>query len=533
MKNCFSTLFLALLLLVSVQLLAQVPKLNSYPSAQATIFLDFDGQKVSGTSWNVRGTLYCAPSNMDDAQITEVFNRVAEDYRPFNINVTTDSTKYFAAPVRQRMRVILTTSSDWYGRAGGVAYINSFSWGDNTPCFVFTELLGYDAKWVAEATTHEAGHTLGLRHQSRYDNICQKTEEYNSGQGSGEIGWAPIMGVGYYRNQTTWHNGPNPYGCNNAQDDLAIITNSTNGFGFRTDEHEATTRRATVNTFTDGRFTNEGVINNSVDEDMFEFALTTDGQFKLDVRPFNVGNGDAGSNLDVKVKLYNSRQNLIDTYDNPESLSASIDTTLSSGTYYFVVSGTSNAYTAQYASIGAYTVEASYGSFTVLPVRKLELRGVADGTAHKLTWAIDADEVVKKQVLEVSANGSSFQPIGQVAITSRSFQYVPASSSALQYRVNVSFENGRQYYSNIIALRNNLNTTKPQLFTNIIRNGSIIVNSPAVYNYTITDYSGRALVKGVLTQGAATISTGNITNGSYILVFSNGKDQYVEKFIKQ
>ncbi len=48
---------------------------------------------------------------------------------------------------------------------------------------------------------------LGLQHQSTYDSNCVKTAEYSPGQGSGEIGWAPIMGDGYYENLTTWHIG--------------------------------------------------------------------------------------------------------------------------------------------------------------------------------------------------------------------------------------------------------------------------------------------------------------------------------------
>src|SRR4030095_9832930 len=88
-----------------------------------------------------------------------------------------------------------------------------------------------------EAASHEAGHTLGLRHQSSYDGNCVKTSEYNPGVGAGEIAWAPIMGVGYYRNLTLWNNGANPYGCTSYQDDLSIITASSNGFGYRTDDH--------------------------------------------------------------------------------------------------------------------------------------------------------------------------------------------------------------------------------------------------------------------------------------------------------
>ncbi|MEO6070565.1 MAG: hypothetical protein ABIN57_05110, partial [Chitinophagaceae bacterium] len=109
MKNQNKTVLLCFLLLASLFTIAQTPTYNSYSAAPAVIFLDFDGQSISGTSWNTStNAIICGPSNLNPAQITEVFNRVAEDYRPFNVNITTDSTRYWAAPAMQRMRIILT-----------------------------------------------------------------------------------------------------------------------------------------------------------------------------------------------------------------------------------------------------------------------------------------------------------------------------------------------------------------------------------------------------------------------------------------
>src|SRR5829696_1243257 len=260
MRSLYQFLLL-ILLCSSFSSFAQVPLYDSYPSANATIFLDFDGHYVVGTAWNTNGPISGAPANLNATQIIEVCNRVAEDYRPFNINVTTDSTKYWAAPADQRIRVILTTTSDWYSPAGGVSFINSFTWGDHTPAFVFTSLLNFKPKNIAEAASHEAGHTLGLRHQSVYDNICNKTAEYNPGNGTGEIGWAPIMGVGYYKNVTTWHNGPASSGCNVAQDDLAIITGTVNGFGYRPTGREGSSfGSATSLTIQENKFEANGIV---------------------------------------------------------------------------------------------------------------------------------------------------------------------------------------------------------------------------------------------------------------------------------
>src|SRR5687767_7433589 len=105
---------LCLLVCQSLQLFteAQVPVLNSYPSASAVIFLDFDGHTVYGTSWNWSATpIVWASSVLNATQVTHVFNRVAEDYRPFNINITTDSTKFLPARADKRMRVLTTITS--------------------------------------------------------------------------------------------------------------------------------------------------------------------------------------------------------------------------------------------------------------------------------------------------------------------------------------------------------------------------------------------------------------------------------------
>ncbi|MEP7258943.1 MAG: hypothetical protein ABI687_11145 [Flavitalea sp.] len=83
---------------------AQTPKFNSNSSAQATVYLDFDGHTVKGTSWNWDSVIHARPSGLKQAAITEIFNRVAEDYRIFNINITTDSSVFAKAPVARRIR---------------------------------------------------------------------------------------------------------------------------------------------------------------------------------------------------------------------------------------------------------------------------------------------------------------------------------------------------------------------------------------------------------------------------------------------
>lgn len=530
MKN-FYFCFIFGCLLVGKSAFAQVPILNSYPSAKAVIFIDVDGQTINGTSWNDNGPLVLAPANLSSTQVTEVFNRVAEDYRPFNVNITTDSTKYWAAPATQRIRMILTTTSDWYGNAGGVAFLNSFTWGDNTPAFVFTALLGYNAKNVAEATSHEAGHALGLRHQASYDN-CVKTSEYNSGAGVGEIGWAPIMGVGYSRNLTQWNNGANPLGCKNIQDDLALITSEANGFGYRADDYSNTTMASAPITFTGGKAAMQGVIETNNDVDVLNFNVPVRGHVKFTVSPYSVGSYNNGSNLDIQLELINSAGDLIGTYNPANSLSASIDTSLSAGVYYLRIRGMGNANAPQYASLGSYTVDATFSVVSTLPLHKLDLTGKADRGNHNFSWEIIADEMLVYQSVEVSTDGRTFKPVQSLTTSTRNFSYKPDVGGPLYYRLNVKFDDGKQYYSNTVMLKSEAVRGAPSLLSNVVWT-DLKINSPGAYNYAVVNLKGQIVAKGLMNSGISTIPVAQLQAGMYILQIADNSTIVTQKFIKQ
>jgi len=534
MKNLYKSVLIVLALSGTFIAKSQVNDLNSYSSANAVIYLDFDGHNVAGTMWNVNGAFTCNSSGLSDAAITEIFNRVAEDYRPFNINVTTNEAKYTAAPYNRRMRVVITTSNEWYGSgAGGVAYVNSFTWGDNTPCFVFSALLGMSSKNIAEAASHEAGHTFGLRHQSSYNSSCVKISDYNWGQGAGEIGWAPIMGAAYNQNMSLWNSGPNSLGCGVIQNDLTVITNATNGFGFRTDDHTDVYSTATVSSFdANGQFTISGVVEKTDDKDLFTFTMPTFGRLQLNAIPYNVGTSNLGSDLDLQVEVLDGSYASIGTYNPGNLLSSVIDTFISAGTYYLRIDGKGNIYAPEYGSLGSYSLQALYTDAEILAIRRLELRGKLDGDMHSLSWLIDADEHVMKQVIEVSGNGIHFTPLDQPNNILRTYSYHPLDNRPLLYRMHVTFDNAKEYYSNTIAIRQG-RSVKPQLIGNTITGTNLTVSSPGNYYYQVLDQSGRMLSKGTIEKGYSSINPGNMNTGIYIIRFSDGYGQWSEKFIKR
>lgn len=184
------------------------------------ILLDFDGFTVTGTSWNYNGDIVCAPSGLSLTEKDYITSSIVNDYKDFNVVVTTDESIYNSYPSTNRQRVIFTESWEWYGQAGGTSFVGSYAWSTDDPCFVFTSLLGYNLREIWTAGTHEAGHTMGLYHQSAYDTNCIKTNEYNHGTATE----CPFMGYPYENWKIPeWWIGPNPYGCNNIQHDHDII----------------------------------------------------------------------------------------------------------------------------------------------------------------------------------------------------------------------------------------------------------------------------------------------------------------------
>jgi len=430
------------------------------------------------------------------------------------------------------MRVVITVTSDWYGASGGVAFINSFSWGDNTPCFVFSALLSYNAKNVAEASSHEAGHTLGLRHQSTYSSACVKTSEYNYGIGSGETSWAPIMGAGYSKNLTTWYNGPNSVSCVTMQKDLDVITSAANGIIYRTDDYTSSFSSAPLQSFTNNVFNSTGLIERNTDQDLFKFTIPSLKLFQLSAAPFNVGAGNAGSNLDLRVTLYNGSQTVINSYYSNTSLSLIIDTSLGAGTYYFQIEGTGNSYAPNYAILGTYFVQGELLENMPLPLHKLELKGTFQQDKHILSWNVQADEPITEQILEVSTDGKNFKQLTRPGNSDRSYTYRAANTNAALYRVYVEFQNGSHYYSNIVAIRSS-NNYKPQLVNNLVADGVISIASPGVFDYSLLDLSGKMLSRGKLADGMNTINANTLINGIYVIRFIKGSEQWAEKFVKQ
>ncbi|RFC49292.1 MAG: PKD repeat-containing protein [Verrucomicrobia bacterium] len=355
--------------------------LHSKAGASKVIYLDFNGHVTSGTSWNssfTGGANIVTPAYSTDADpstfstteldnIQSIWQRVAEDYAPFDVDVTTQDPglealrKTTTSDTAFGVRVCIGGSSyDWYGAgAGGVAYLGSFSWNSDTPCFVFTAQLGNgNAKYTAEATSHEAGHTFNLSHDGQTTGV-----EYYEGHAN----WAPIMGVGYYKDVVQWSRGEYA-SANNTQDDTLLISNIT---GYRIDAHGDSIVNATPLSGTS--LSASGIIERRTDADLFGFS-TGAGPISFSAVP-----AAPSPNLDILLGLYDGVGNLV-TSSSPTTLGATLSTTVSQGTYYLAVEGTGTgdpvtAYN-DYGSLGQFSLTGS-----LIPLNGQAPVAVADASA--------------------------------------------------------------------------------------------------------------------------------------------------------
>lgn len=515
-------------LMLAQQYVYSQNKLNSFPSASATIFLDFDGEKVNSPVWNNGNSFTAAASGLSSEKVTEIFNRVSEDYRPFNVNITTDENVFLNAPINKRIRVIITPTSGWYPGVGGVSYVGSFTWGDDTPGFVFCDKLGPDnAKEVAECCSHESGHSLGLSHQSKYDTTCNLTAKYNDGVGEGEIAWAPIMGNSYFRNMSGWNNGPTPYGCSNVQDNISIIV-SQNGFDFRPDDFSDDINNKPTVIKTES-INIKGLINKSSDKDVFTFTLFQNSNFHLDANPFSVKANNEGADLDIQLSLYDASKNLIQTYNPANTMSASIDTLLNAGEYYLEIAGTGNNNASDYSSLGSYTIT---GAAKELPVCSVQLTGSIDKNEHKLNWSLTCYQTLKNISIQSSADGINFSDISTV--DSRLFNFTnPAyQSKDLYYRLKITSISERVVYSNIVLLKK-VNELANRFTISSFVTAELTVNAFENFQYSLIDINGNNIKKGSGTAGSNKINMTGTTPGIYILQMAGNSGKQTEKVIKQ
>ncbi len=379
-----------------------IPQLNTRPGAKGLIFLDFAGGVINAVAWG--SPITALPSVLSGPAITEVVNRVAECYAPFDITVTTIRSVYQLAPRNCRMRVVVTPTDTAFAGAGGVAHLNSWkTGGSDTVCWVFNQ----GVKECADAASHEVGHTLGLNHHGlRTGGVVYNGDSYYSGHGGGlsvPTSWGPIMGAPYGVSLTQWSKGQYFNANNSGQDDLRIIASGNN---FSTVLPQGANGFVRVMPLSGSLFQTSGTLTSGSDSNVYQFS-TTGGKLTATVRPASAfGTGD------FRLDLLDGNGAALVVADPLEVLGASISRTLAAGVYRLKVvptgtgepppGGYRTGYSA-YGSLGGYsltgTVEGA-SSFPAFLTAKL-IKGIEK---QSMSVRFEVTDPTKTTVTKVAEN---------------------------------------------------------------------------------------------------------------------------------
>jgi hypothetical protein len=369
-------------------------EIESLAGSAHVLYLDFDGG-VFGQSDSplLPGLVAALPHARvnDEAWVRAVHARVAEDFAPFDINVTTTRSVFEAAATLQRIHVVITPTDDAAPGTGGVAKIGSFGVDESPIVWVFnnTECA------VASTISHEAGHALGLDD----DGITDGAVYYGGHNGGYSFGWAPIMGAPWadaegellYDEVDQWSTGEYT-DASNVENDLLLIAQQ---LGYVVDDFVDSYEDALVGGAgsISGTEANEsgnlirtgaGLISETDDADVFIVEVLYDGLLTLTVAPLDVdaelleamgetgisgrletGARTQGANLAVDIELVNDTGVRVATGTaNGDAELGSLITLadLSAGTYYLIIDGAGRSSATDgftdYASLGEYSVQA-------------------------------------------------------------------------------------------------------------------------------------------------------------------------------
>ena len=363
---------------------SQTFALHSRPGSQRTIFIDFDGAASYGSQWDTdAGTIdgYSLDSDpafsaAEHAVVQEVWLQVAEDFAPFDVDVTTQDPGQ-AAITRsgssdQVYGAVAQVTDDREAHADlcgspgctGIAYMGVFDDPRNhaslQPAWAFTAYYD-DVASIAATVSHEVGHNLGLDHDD-------KSGDDFEGYYSGHANWTPIMGSGPGP-VIQWSDGQFS-GSLNDQDDLAMIVDtdpSTIEGGLRLVPDEA---GATVGAAAPSLPAAGGLITSRTDVDVIALGTCT-GQVSVAADP-----APLSPNLDIELKVLDVSSAVLAT-SNP--VSGIGDSVTASGMGASLTVPASGALFARIDGVGTGNPSSGYDDYGSLGRYTLTVSGCSNG----------------------------------------------------------------------------------------------------------------------------------------------------------
>lgn len=476
--------------------------LHSSPASKKKIHLDFDGHNIpANNAWSQNynsGNAIPAPAwdldgdrtsfnSTERSRIIAIWKQVSEDFAAFDVDVTTEEPSFSELNRSDYnddtfgIRVLVSPISSYVGNYGGIAYVGVFDYTNNEyyqPALVFPEKLSNNVKYVSEASSHEAGHNLGLSHDGTNSGVTYY---------GGHANWAPIMGNSYSKSVTHWSKGEYN-NANNLQDDYVVMAN--NSLVFRADDHGDILANASEISVIDasGSIEAYGFISSPSDVDYFSFN-TNDGEVTLRALTSN-----QTPNLDIEMNLYDGAGGLIASYAPGSTLGAEFTMTLAAGTYFVSIDG-----------IGTGDPTTGYSDYSSLGRYKLT-GSIIDISGQLPTAVASSDLNSGFGPLLVNFTGSnSFDSDG--FITSYSWDFGDGSSS-IEADPSHSFINSGAYTVSLTVQDNDGFSSSTSLTVEVL-------NNPPTAIVSVSQSTGTAPLLTSFDASSSYDDDGSITNYSW------------------
>jgi hypothetical protein len=474
-------------------------KLHSRPNSNNRIYLDFRGGTLSNTWWNLDynnnvkypvltySQFNIGTVSQNNLRIQKIWKGVAEDFAPFDVDITTDPT----TPYNIRCIITNNTSMEIFndGDYGGVAFLsvwNLYQGAKDCWCFANNSLYLQSA---IQTISHEVGHTLGLQHQGT------NTQDYYEGFGD----WGPIMGASFNYFMSQWayvpsgqtYTGTNTQPSRN-QNDLAIINQN---LPYVTDDYPNTIQLATNTTAitSNSKSIYYGNISKNTDIDFFKIQsgsgnITIIGQSSV-INP----------NLNLELSLYDQNYNKI-LSGTKNNLNSTITYRVPSNEIYYIkVDGIGSTYYTDYGSMGRYKL-----TFNLNPIETVQ---TAEITANK-------QSIYKGESVLFTIQSSNSQIYWRNNGTSNSADFVENTKSGV---VTINNNIGTFSLSSIDNLIQEVKTIKIELFTDSNYNNKLAETTVTLNSnvYTINPnktniYEGEQIIFNITGTSNRTLYWKNI-----------------------
>ncbi len=320
-------------------------------AGELLVLLDFDGAVVRPGNGNAQGgdvrsplvnsTRFCNAPNLTAEQKNIIIELVKDDFSPFEIQFTTEQAVYDAYSIANKQVCIITTSPSVLGFSSGISGVAPFAGLsfrlNNNPCFVFASVFGNFLSETAFTISHEVAHTIGLGHQSLYNQNCNFSFEYHPGFGSGPLSFVPIMGNSFGKRIMNWFAQPclvPGYGI--SQNDFEFLNNQVElkeddfpnqpGVGTIVSESEIT-----------------GVLEQAGDVDFIRINFRNPGPVTI-----------TSENIDIRASLFSPSGQLIAEYENPDDIYVTIPSV--NGLKYLKIEAASNTNMSSQFMTGQYKI---------------------------------------------------------------------------------------------------------------------------------------------------------------------------------